>query len=71
MVNAMIGLKMVDEKTNLLMVNHKKPAGLLNKIGENYEINSVDLPDGNVQLLFSYKTGESEKADLSNNRCDG
>ncbi|SFV62627.1 hypothetical protein MNB_SV-9-924 [hydrothermal vent metagenome] len=71
MVNAMIGLKMVDENTSLLMINHKTPAGLINKIGENYIVDSVDTPDGGVQLLFSYKSGESEKANLSDNKCHG
>jgi len=71
MVNAMIGLSMVDKDTKLLMINHKKPAGLLNKIDENYDFESVDTPDGGVQLLFSYRSGDSEKADLSDNKCHG
>ena len=71
MVNAMAGLKLVDENTKLAMINHKKPGGLLNKIGENYEIESEKLEDGRVKLIFSYKAGESEKADLSENSCAG
>ena len=71
MVNAMAGLKLVDENTKLVMINHKKPGGLLNKIGENYEIESEKLEDGRVKLLFSYKAGESEKANLSENSCAG
>ena len=71
MVNAMAGLKLVDENTKLAMINHKKPGGLLNKIGENYEIESEKLEDGRVKLLFSYKAGESEKANLSENSCAG
>ncbi|MBA1419828.1 MAG: hypothetical protein FAF03_02950 [Epsilonproteobacteria bacterium] len=71
MVNAMAGLKLVDENTKLAMINHKKPGGLLNKIGENYEIESEKLEDGRVKLVFSYKAGESEKADLSENSCAG
>jgi hypothetical protein len=71
MVNAMIGLKMVDADTKLLMINHKRPAGLLDKIGQNYDFDSIDTPDGGVQLLFAYKSGESEKADLSDNKCHG
>lgn len=71
MVNAMIGLKMVDEKTKLLMINHKKPMGLLDKIGENYDMEEGKMEDGRVQLLFSYKTGASEKANLNDASCDG
>ncbi len=71
MVNAMIGLKMIDENTKLLMINHKSPGGLISKIGDNYDIESVDTPDGGVQLLFSYKSGDSEQANLHDNKCDG
>ena len=71
MVNAMAGLKLVNENTKLAMINHKKPGGLLTKIGENYDIQSEALDDGRVKLIFSYKSGESEKADLSQNSCGG
>ena len=71
MVNAMVGLKMVDDKTKLLMINHKKPMGLLDKVGENYQMEDVKLDDGRVQLLFSYKAGASESADLSDASCHG
>jgi hypothetical protein len=71
MVNAMAGLKLVNENTKLAMINHKKPGGLLNKIGENYEIENEKLEDGRVKLIFSYKAGESEKANLSENSCAG
>jgi len=71
MVNAMAGLKLVNENTKLAMINHKKPGGLLTKIGENYDIKSETLDDGRIKLIFSYKSGESEKADLSQNSCGG
>lgn len=71
MVNAMVGLTLVDADTKLLMINHKKPAGLLDKIGENYSYEVIDTADGGVQLLFSYKSGGSEKADLTQNSCHG
>lgn len=71
MVNAMIGLKMVGSHTKLLMISHKKPMGLLEKIEENYHIEDTKTPDGKVQLLFSYREGKSEKADLTKNSCHG
>jgi hypothetical protein len=71
MVNAMAGLKLVNENTKLAMINHKKPGGLLSKIGENYDIESETMEDGHVKLIFSYKAGESEKANLSENSCAG
>jgi hypothetical protein len=68
MVNAMAGLKLLDAPNKkVVMINHKSPGGLLAKIGENYNIEEEKLDDGRVKLIFSYKSGESVKADLSKN----
>jgi hypothetical protein len=53
------------------MINHKFPGGLISKIGENYNHSKEKLEDGRVKILFSYKEGESEKADLTQNSCHG
>lgn len=45
--------------------------GLLNKIGDNFNITDEELEDGLVKISFTYKTGESEKADLTAKSCDG
>jgi hypothetical protein len=72
MVNAMAGLKLLDSANKkVVMINHKSPGGLLAKIGENYNIDEEKLEDGRVKLTFSYKDGESEKANLADNTCDG
>ncbi|WP_281950721.1 hypothetical protein [Nitrosophilus kaiyonis] len=72
MVNAMAGLKLVKSpNVKLIMINHKMPMGLLNKIEENFNIEKEDLPDGNVKLVFSYKEGASEKANLNDSHCHG
>ena len=72
MVNAMAGLKLIDgPNKKLVMINHKKPMGLLNKVGENFNIESRDLEDGRVVLEFTYKDGESEKANLNDASCSG
>jgi hypothetical protein len=73
MVNAMSGLKLIDSANKrLVMINHKKPMGLLNKIGENFELlEESGLSDGRVKLVFGYKAGESEKADLDDASCGG
>ncbi len=72
MVNAMAGLKLLDAPDKkVVMINHKSPGGLLAKIGENYDIAEEKLDDGRVKLTFSYKAGESEAADLSQNSCGG
>ncbi len=72
MVNAMAGLKMIDNPNKkVVMINHKKPMGLLDKIGENYQIQTENMDDGRVKLIFSYKKGESEKANLNDAACHG
>ncbi len=72
MVNAMAGLKLIDNANKkLVMLNHKKPGGLIEKIGANFNITDEKLEDGRVKLVFSHKTGESEKADLNQTSCHG
>ncbi len=72
MVNAMAGLKLIDNADKkLVMINHKFPGGLIGKIGENYTNSKEEMADGRVKIIFSYIAGESEKADLSKNTCGG
>jgi hypothetical protein len=72
MVNAMAGLKMIDGlQKKVVMINHKKPMGLLDKIGENYDIATESMDDGRVKLIFSYKAGASEEANLNDAACHG
>jgi hypothetical protein len=72
MVNAMAGLKLLtsaDKK--LIMINHKSPGGLFSKIGDNYNIEQEDIEGGLVKVTFSYKEGESDKANLNDANCSG
>lgn len=72
MVNAMSGLNLIDAPGRRLdMFNHKKPMGLLNKIGENYTITDEEIEGGLVKISFVYKEGESEKANLNDASCHG
>lgn len=72
MVNAMIALeKLTSPKTKIVMINHRSPVGLLAKIGQFYEIDSEEIGEGKVKLVFSYKEGETDKADLSQKSCAG
>ena len=72
MVNAMAGLKLIDNNDKkLVMINSTYPVGLIGKIGKNYGYTKEELEDGNVKIVFSYIEGESEKADLTKNSCSG
>ena len=70
MVNAMIAVGLIKgPNTKVIMINHKKPMGLLDKIGENFDIEDTELDDGRAKLVFSYREGSTEKADLSDKSC--
>lgn len=72
MVNAIIGLKMLDnENKKLIMVNHRSPVGLLAKIEDFYKIETKELENGAFELTFSYIDGKSDKADLTDSSCAG
>jgi len=72
MVNAMSGLALIDAPGKRLdMINHKKPAGLLSKIGENFNIVDEEMDNGLVKVSFTYKEGASEEANLADKECDG
>lgn len=72
MVNAMIGLQLVnDSSKQLVMINHKPPGGLFPKIEQNYNYEIVALDDGRVKVLFTYKEGTQQSTDFTSNKCSG
>lgn len=72
MINAMLALeKLTSPNIKVVMINHKSPLGLLAKVGHFYDIETEELGDGKLKLVFSYKIGETEKADLSKKSCAG
>jgi len=68
MVNAMAGLNLLKNDDVLIMHNHKKPMGLLNKVEENFNISEEAQDDGSIQLFFT-RNAASDQADLSDNTC--
>ncbi len=56
MVNAMTAVNFIkDSGTKVIMINHKSPMGLLEKISKNYNVEEKERDGGNVKLIFSYK----------------
>jgi hypothetical protein len=53
------------------MINHKKPMGLLDKIGKNFHITDEEIDGGLVKISFTYKSGASEEANLEDKNCHG
>ncbi len=71
MVNAMLALKQVKNKsTKVIMINHKKPMGLLPKIEGEFDIESKEF-DGKVKLIFSLKDNPTDKTDFNDSNCHG
>lgn len=72
MVNAMVALeKLTNPQIKIIMINHRSPVGLLAKIQSFYDIDVSELEGGKLKLVFSYKEGASEQADLSQKHCAG
>ena len=72
MVNAMSGLKLIDSKDKaLVMINHKKPMGLLPKIEEDFTYTVADLPDGKVKLIFKLKGDSAKNTNFEDSACHG
>lgn len=72
MVNAMVALELLtNANVKIVMINHRSPVGLLAKVGAFYDIETTDLGDGKLKLVFSYKEGETLRADLSQKSCAG
>lgn len=69
MVNAMTGLQLLkSDKEVLIMHNHKKPMGLLEKVSKNYDITEEMQDDGTIMLFFR-RNAPSDQADLSDKSC--
>lgn len=71
MVNAMIGLQLLDENSKLIMINHKVPAGLFPKIDGDFEHSEEILEDGRAKVTFTKKAKPSNTTDFSQTSCSG
>ncbi len=71
MINAMLGLQLLDDASKrLVMINHKAPGGLFPKIEANFEFNINEIEDGNrVQVIFKARTGDTSSTNFSDNTC--
>lgn len=72
MVNAMIGLRMLEtSQQKLVMINHSIPNGLFPKIKENFEYEVTELSDGNYEIIFTFKSDTLLNTDFNDNQCSG
>ncbi len=71
MVNAMVGLQLLDEKSQLIMINHKSPAGLFPKVEEEFNYFVEELDNGFAKIIFRKKAGSINTTDFTQNSCSG
>jgi phenylacetate-coenzyme A ligase PaaK-like adenylate-forming protein len=73
MVNAMLALKEISSMDNakVVMINHKKPMGLLPKVEGEYDIAEQEAEGGNVKLIFSKKENPTAQTDFNDTNCHG
>ncbi|RXK13091.1 hypothetical protein CP965_04630 [Halarcobacter mediterraneus] len=71
MVNAMAGLQLLDENSQLIMINHKSPAGLFPKIEEEFTFFVEELENGLAKVVFRKKANSNEETDFTQTSCGG
>lgn len=71
MVNAMVGLQLLDDNSELIMINHKSPGGLFPKIANDFDFAEEMLSDGKVKVVFTKKSNSSNTTDFTQNSCSG
>jgi hypothetical protein len=71
MVNAMSGLKLIKNTSNVLvMINHKAPGGLFRKLEADVAHSSENIDGGLVKVTFS-NVDAGVDSDLSQTSCHG
>ena len=71
MVNAMAGLQLLDENSQLVMINHKSPGGLFPKIEADFDFVEESTEDGKAKITFTKKSKGSNATDFTQNSCSG
>ena len=71
MVNAMVGLQLLDDKYKLVMINHKAPMGLFPKIQDSFDYEIVELPNDTVKVIFIKKTNTTVNLNNVDTSCHG
>ncbi len=72
MINAMLGLQLLKEDNDrLIMINHTPPNGLFPKIEHNFSFEISQLEDDRVQVIFNNKTDSTSQTDFTDTKCNG
>jgi len=72
MVNAMCGLKVIKGTSDVLvMINHKAPGGLFNKLEADIAHQEEEIDGGLVKVIFTNVNGAGVDSDLTQTSCHG
>ena len=71
MVNAMLGLQLLDENSQLIMINHHLPGGLFPKIDNDFNYETDSTKDGKIKVIFTKKVNAKNSTDFTQNSCNG
>ena len=72
MVNAVIGLQLIKGTDNkLVMINHKSPGGLFNKLDADIAYEVEELGNGLVKVVFINVNNAGVDSDLTQASCHG
>ena len=71
MVNAMVGLQLLDDEHKLVMINHKPPMGLFPKIQDAFDYKIVELENDAVAVTFIKKTNKNVDLKNIDTSCSG
>lgn len=72
MVNAMAGLRLIDApEKRLIMINHKMPMGLFDKMQDDFEIDSCIREDGLAEVVFAFKGSVNLNDPRYSAKCHG
>lgn len=71
MINAMVGLQLLDKDSQLVMINHKSPKGLFPKIEADFEYSEEFLEDGKAKVIFTKKDDAKNSTDFTEDSCNG
>jgi hypothetical protein len=71
MVNAMVGLQLLDDNSQLIMINHKAPGGLFPKVEAEFNYEIAQTQDAMAKIIFTKKSGVKSTTDFASNQCGG
>ncbi|MDC0933799.1 hypothetical protein OAR97_08105 [Arcobacteraceae bacterium] len=71
MVNAMIGLEVIQNDEKLVLINSKPPMGLFPKIENDFTFEFDELEDENTRVVFAKRAKGVAKTDFKDTGCCG